>query len=74
MTHVFVAYNIKRDGEALANGGLAVNFTESTLVLENSSTGEILTEVELANAIDPANSAFTCSTKKVEIKLKKVAE
>lgn len=54
MTHVFVAYKIKRDGEALANGGLNVNFTESTMVLENSSTGEILTEVELANTIDPA--------------------
>ena len=54
MTHVFVAYKIKRDGEALSNGGLNVNFTESTMVLENSSTGEILTEVELANTIDPA--------------------
>ena len=45
MTHVFVAYKIRRGGEEMADGGLIINFTDSTMVLENSLTGEILTEI-----------------------------
>lgn len=36
LTHVFVAYKIRRGGEEMADGGLIVNFTDSTMVLENS--------------------------------------
>ena len=36
LSHVFVAYKIRRGGEEMADGGLIVNFTETTMVLENS--------------------------------------
>ena len=36
LTHVFVAYKIRRGGEEMADGGLIVNFTDTTMVLENS--------------------------------------
>ena len=36
VTHVFVGYKIKQGGEGLVNGGLSVNFTDSSMVLENS--------------------------------------
>ena len=58
----------------MADGGLIVNFTDRTMVLENSQTGEILTEVEFSNPIDPENSQFTCSAKRIDIKLKKAEE
>ena len=74
MSHVFVAYKIRRGGEEMADGGLIVNFTDSTMVLENSQTGEILTEIEFSNPIDPENSQFTCSAKRIDIKLKKASE
>ena len=71
MTHVFVAYKIKQGGAQLAEGGLSVNFTESSLVLENSSTGEILSQLEFSNPIDASASSHTCSAKRIDIKLKK---
>lgn len=71
MNHTFVSYKIKKNGDALKAGGLKVNFTETEVVLENSSTGEILASIELANPIVPAESTFNCSTKKVELKLTK---
>mmetsp|Transcript_1420 Transcript_1420/g.1932 ORF Transcript_1420/g.1932 Transcript_1420/m.1932 type:complete len:191 (+) Transcript_1420:490-1062(+) len=74
MTHVFVAYKIKQGGSTLAEGGLTVNMTEASIVLENSSTGEILSSLELSNPIDPAASTWTCSAKRIDIKLKKMTD
>lgn len=74
MTHVFIGYKIKQGGEALASGGLAVNFTETSMVLENSKTGEILTQVDFSNPIDVGASTWTCSAKRIDIKAKKAAE
>ena len=70
MTHVFVAYKSKMGGASLAEG-LSVNFTDDSMVLENSSSGEILSQLEFSNPIDPAASSFTCSAKRIDIKLKK---
>jgi hypothetical protein len=74
MTHVFVAYKIKRGGSALQNGGLKVTMTESTLVLENSENGEILTQLDLSNTINPDTSSWTCSIKRIDIKLAKSSQ
>ena len=73
-SHVFVSYKIKRGGEALKAGDLKVNFAEESVSLENSANGEILVHLDLANSIDSAESSFVCSTKKVELKMKKSLE
>lgn len=44
------------------------------MVLENSSTGEIIVSIDLSNKIDPVASTWTCSAKRIDIKLKKVSE
>jgi len=74
MTHVFVAFKIKSGGEELASGGLVVNLTESSVVLENSRTGEILFDMTLSNKIDVGASTWTCSSKRIDIKLKKASD
>ena len=74
MTHVFVAYKIKRGGAELANGGLKVTMTEQSLVLENSESGEILTQLDLSNTINAETSTWTCSAKRIDIKLAKTAQ
>ena len=74
MTHVSVAFKIKSGGQALQAGGLAVNFTERSVVLENSENGEILSHIELGNAIDPFLSSWTCSATRIDIKLKKATD
>ena len=74
MTHVFVAYKIKQGGEALANGALRVNITDNTLVLENSSNDEILASIDFSNLVDPANCTWSCTNKRIDIKLKKQVE
>ena len=71
VTHVFIGYKIKQGGEGLINGVLDIKFTESSMVLENSQTGEILTQVDFSNKIDPSASTWTCSVKRIDIKLKK---
>lgn len=74
VTHVFIGYKIKQGGAALANGGLTCNFTEQSMVLENSQTGEILTQIDFSSAIDAGASTWTCSAKRIDIKVKKAAE
>lgn len=74
MTHVFVAYKIKQGGDALANGALKVNFTDSSLVLENSSNEEIMASLDLANSVDPTNCTWSCTSKRIDLKLKKEIE
>ena len=73
MTHVFVAYKIKRGGAALQNGGLKVTMTENCIVLENSETDEILTQLDLSNPINAGTSSWTCSAKRIDIKLAKAS-
>lgn len=74
MTHVFIAYKIKQGGAALAEGGLKVTFTETNIELENSGNGEILSSIDLNNPIDAAGSTWTCSAKRIDIKLKKATD
>jgi len=74
VTHIFVAYKIKQGGEAFLNGGLIVHFTDSTMILENSKTGEILASIEFSNPIDPTGSTWTCTKKRIDIKMKKQVE
>jgi len=74
MTHVFVAFKIKQGGAELAEGGLKVNFTENSVILENSGTGEILSQLELGNPVVPDASSWTCSAKRIDIKLKKATD
>ena len=73
MTHVFVAYKIKRGGATLQNGGLKVTMTENCIVLENSETDEILTQLDLSNSINAETSSWTCSAKRIDIKLAKAS-
>ena len=49
VTHVFIGYKIKQGGEGLINGVLNIKFTDSSMVLENSQTGEILTQIDFSN-------------------------
>lgn len=44
------------------------------MVLENSETGEILTQIDFSNKIDVSASTWTCSAKRIDIKCKKAAE
>ena len=44
------------------------------MVLENSQTGEILTQIDFSNKIDPSASSWTCSVKRIDIKVKKATE
>ena len=74
MTHVFIGYKIKQGGEGLVDGVLTVNFTDSSMVLENSQTGEILTQVDFSSKIDPVASSWTCTVKRIDIKVKKAVE
>jgi len=74
MTHIFVAYKIKQGGEVFANGGLSVTFTDCTMILENSTTGEILACVEFSNKIDASCSTWTCTSKRIDIKIKKLVD
>lgn len=74
VTHVFIGYKIKQGGEALVNGVLQVNFTDQSMVLENSQTGEILTQIDFSNKIDPSASSWTCSVKRIDVKVKKATE
>lgn len=71
LTHVFVSYRIKKGGDELKNGDLKVSYGENSVQLETQSKGEILIHLDFANEIIPDQSSFTCSTKKVELKLKK---
>ena len=44
------------------------------MVLENSQTGEILTQLDFSSKIDPGASSWTCSVKRIDIKVKKATE
>ena len=44
------------------------------MVLENSKTGEILTQIDFSNKIDPNTSSVAFSLKRVDIKIKKETE
>ena len=61
MTHAFVSYKIRRGGAVLKNNGLQVKFDEKQVLLENSSNGEVLASIDLANPIDCAGSTYTCT-------------
>ena len=74
MNHIFVSYKIKKGGEALKSGDLKVNFTASSVSLENGANGEILVHLDLANAVVAEESTFVCSVKKVELKMKKALD
>lgn len=74
MTHTFVAYKVRRGGDALSKGRLKVDITKDSVDLEDKETGEILATVELSNNVIPAESSFTCHPKTIEIKLKKEVE
>ena len=72
--NVFVSYKIKRGGEALKSN-LKVSFTETTVVLENSANDdEVLVHLDLSEKIVPEASSYTCSDKRIDLKLKKEAE
>jgi len=74
MTHTFVAYKVKKGGDALSKGRLKVDIRKDGVDLEDSQTGEILASVDLSNAVVPSESSFTCHPKTIEIKLKKEVE
>ena len=72
--HVFVSYKIKRGGDALKSN-LKVSFTETTVVLENSGNDdEVLVHLDLAEKINPEASSYTCTDKRIDLKLKKESE
>jgi hypothetical protein len=74
VTHVFVSYKIKQGGEELKSGGLKVEFQSQAVTLENIANGEVLASIDLANSISEADSTYSCSARKVELKFKKVDE
>ena len=52
-----------------------MSFTESSVVLENSSNdGEILAQIELSNAVVAEACTYTSTIKRIDIKLKKASE
>jgi len=73
-THVFVSYRIKKGGDDLKNGDLKVTYADDSVQLESRSTGEILVHLDFANGIKPEESSYTCSSKKIELKIKKTLE
>ena len=49
-----------------------MKFDEKQVLLENSSNGEVLASIDLANPIDCAGSTYTCTSTRIELKLAKV--
>ena len=71
MSHAFVSYKIKRGGQSLKDGALAVKLDEKEVILENSQNGETLASLELANPIDVPASSYSCTLNRIELKLAK---
>jgi hypothetical protein len=74
LSHVFVSFKIKKGGDALKGGDLKVTFTPNAVQLENQANGEVLVHLDVANEISPDESSYVCSTKKIELKMKKKLE
>ena len=51
-----------------------MKFDEKSVILENSSNGEILASIDLGNPIDCAESTYTCSANRIELKLSKAVK
>ena len=71
VSHAFVSYKIKRGGQSLKDGALAVKLDEKEVILENSQNGETLASLELANPIDVPTSSYSCTLNRIELKLAK---
>ena len=55
----------------MKDGALQVKFDEKSVILENSSNGEVLASIDLANPIDCAGSTYNCTPSRIELKLAK---